>query len=78
MTENKEKSNDQLFKELNADYQKCLNNYYDKFFEGTDNPNEDYSILCSTILDKMKVTSNLYDKMKNEFNDYIKDTKATK
>ena len=77
MTDNKEKSQDQVFKELNSDYQKCLNNFYDKFFEGTDNSNEDYSNICSTILEKMKGTSNLYDKMSIEFNAYIKDSNDT-
>lgn len=52
--------------ELNKEYQICLNNSYDKFFDGHD---VDFENLCLDVLDKMKQVGDYYKNMEIEFNE---------
>lgn len=58
-------SNKKDFIKLNVEYQKCLNEFYDKFLEGKDV--EIDNNLCSDILEKMKSMGDFYKNIYNEF-----------
>ena len=52
MSENKNNIIKETFEDLNNQYQKCLNGYYDKFFEGQDIQIDNN--ICLAELNKMK------------------------
>jgi hypothetical protein len=56
------------YSELNEEYQKCLNQYYDKFFDGED---VDFENVCVDILEKMKKTGDFYENMHKKFEDHL-------
>jgi hypothetical protein len=60
------------FFNLNEEYQKCLNNFYDKFLDGEEVQLEN---LCDDILKKMKETGNFYKNMRGELEKHMKETK---
>lgn len=64
-----EEDEETKFHKLNIEYQKCLNTYYDKFFEGNDE-GIDFNHICTDVLDKMK-SSSLYKSMINEYQSFI-------
>jgi hypothetical protein len=63
------------FFELNSEYSKCLNEHYDKFFEGQ---NIDMNNICQEQLDKLKQTGDFYKNMDKEFSNYQKEAAAEK
>jgi len=52
------------FTELNDEYQKCLNQYYDKFFDGK---NVNFENICTEQLEKLQSKGSYY---KNAFAEY--------
>jgi hypothetical protein len=66
-----EKSN---FLALNEEYQKCLNTYYDKFFDGEDVEINDNT--CHEIRDKMKKVGDFYATVEKEHKNYLKEVEA--
>jgi len=52
---------------LNEEYQKCLNQYYDKFFDGKD---VNFENICQEQLEKMKNIGNYYNYAMNEYQDF--------
>lgn len=60
------------FYELNKEYQKCVNNYYDKFMEGH---NVNFENICEDIKEKMKKIGNFYKNMEKEVLGYQKKEK---
>lgn len=67
--DNKKISDEDKFKELNREYQVCLNQYYDKFF---DNKQVELENVCLDIKEKMMKTGDLYAKMMGELDSYKK------
>jgi hypothetical protein len=57
------------FFKLNEEYQKCLNQYYDKFLDGHDVEINDN--ICLEILEKMKQKGDFYKNMKKEYDQHI-------
>jgi len=62
------------FFNLNEEYQKCLNNFYEKFLDG-----EEIQIdnICEDILNKMKETGDFYQNMGGELDKHLKETKKS-
>jgi hypothetical protein len=58
------------FFELNSEYSKCLNEHYDKFFEGQ---NIDINNICHEQLEKLKQTGDFYQNMEKEFGNHQKE-----
>jgi hypothetical protein len=64
------------FFKLNSEYQKCLNDHYDKFLEGKDVKLDNE--ICADILKKMKETGDFYQKMHKEFQTHLKTEEKSK
>ena len=64
------------FSDLTEQYHKCLNIYYDKFFDGQ---NVNFENACKDILDKLKnVKGGIYNNFDNEYKNYIKESEKIK
>lgn len=64
------------FSELAEQYHKCLNSYYDKFFDGQ---TINFDNACSGILEKLKnVEGGIYNKFHNEYLNYKSDLEKNK
>jgi hypothetical protein len=64
------------FLALNEEYQKCLNSYYDRFFEGEDVEINDNT--CQEVREKMKKVGNFYATVEKEHNKYLKEVASEK
>lgn len=63
------------FARLNLEYQKCLNQYYDKFFEGEDIQLDN---VCIEELEKLKKVGDYYKNMTKEYLDFRKNNDKNK
>ena len=57
---------------INEEYQKCLNDYYEKFLDGEE---VEIDQICGDILNKMKETGAFYKDMNNEYEKHLKERK---
>ena len=64
------------FLQLNEEYQRCLNSFYDKFFEGEDVEIDDNT--CIEIKEKMKKIGGFYADAEKENIKYLKEIEESK